>query len=137
LTSRHVCYQRLVPTTVTVGSTSTERVNVNYTTSRSATVQALTCAATSKRIVTSTSACAKTLTWTNVSFRMVKQAKESVAQSIQRTICCKPTHNGKSFGVVGTVGKGSCGCNEGGRNSHSASSYKAWYFMIFSIHWLF
>jgi len=70
------------------------------------------------RIMVSTSACANTLTWTNVSMLRVKKAFESVAQSLNWVSKAIPTHGGKSFGDINGSGKGSasggsaaCKCN--------------------------
>jgi len=64
---------------VTIGSTSTEIVSVDYTTNQNATVKKLVSGEEGKRVCTSTKVEGKTLTWTNVSYRMVKEAKETVA----------------------------------------------------------
>jgi len=106
LTRRHVSYQALVCTTVTVGSTSTDHVNVNYLTTESISLQRPTTSCSSKRTMESTCATGWTLTSVSVTIQAIKKAYESVSQSIQRISKCRTTHCGQDFGILDVSGKG-------------------------------
>lgn len=102
-----------------MASVTTEKVKVNYTTYTSASVATLTKSETCKRVMKSKQIPVRTLTTVTVSFKKIKQAFESVSQSVQRTRKCANTHGGKGFGALTGVSNG-CGCS--GMNSDSGSN---------------
>jgi len=108
----HVTYQQLVCTTVSVGTTSTEKVKVNFLTNTSASVGELVESCTSKRVMKSTKVVVRTLSSTRVNMKKVKQVQESVSQNIQRSESCKSTHKGKAFGALSGFLQNTCGCGD-------------------------
>jgi len=104
LTSKHITYQVLVPTTISVGSVTSENVFINYMTSESVIIGKLITECSSRRIMLSTKASANTLTWTNVSYRKVKKVIESVNQSLKWSSKCVPTHCGQNYGDLNGCG---------------------------------
>jgi len=98
----------LVCTTVSVGTTQTEKVQVNFSTISSASVGCLTESCTSKRVMKSEKVVIRTLSTTRVSMKKIKKVAESVSQNIQRSEQCKSTHKGKAFGAISGDLENSC-----------------------------